>query len=51
MALAAGALIYVLQELFHLLRKTGSRELVGWGILTGFLVPLFSDLLLIYVGA
>lgn len=51
LALAAGALIYVLQELFHMLGKTSSRELTGWGILTGFLVLLFSDLLLTYVGA
>lgn len=51
LALAARALIYVLQELFHLLRKSSSREVMGWGILTGFLVPTFGDLLLIYVGA
>jgi zinc transporter, ZIP family len=51
LALAAGALMYVLQELFQVLRKNASRGLMGWGILTGFLVLLFSDLLLTYFGA
>jgi len=34
------------QELFHLLRRTSSRELIGWGIVTGFVVALSTDLLL-----
>lgn len=50
LALAAGALIYILGELFHVSRRNGYKSLVGWGIFVGFLFAYFTDLVLIAAG-
>jgi ZIP family zinc transporter len=50
LALAAGALVYIISELFHLERKPGTRQAGGWGILAGFLLALLTDMILVLVG-
>jgi zinc transporter, ZIP family len=50
LALAAGALIYILGELFHLTRTPGTRLQAGWGILAGFLFAFLTDLILTFAG-
>lgn len=46
LAVAAGALIYVLNELFHLGRRVSTPSTFAWGLLAGFLVAYATDLLL-----
>jgi ZIP family zinc transporter len=50
LAIAAGALLYVLNELFNLGRKLSSPPTFAWGLLLGFLTAYATDLLLIAVG-
>jgi ZIP family zinc transporter len=50
LALAAGALVYILGELFHLTRAPGTRLQAGWGILAGFLFAFLTDLILTFAG-
>ena len=49
LALAAGAILYVLGELFAAGRKL-SWEISLWGILLGFLVGLATDMILVGAG-
>ena len=49
LALAAGALIYVISEMFHVGRRVTTPAGLGWGILAGFLVAYATDLFLIYL--
>jgi ZIP family zinc transporter len=51
LALAAGAIVYVLNELFSLGRKLNSPAAMGWGLLVGFLAAYGTDLLLSFVAA
>jgi ZIP family zinc transporter len=51
LALAAGALLYVVYELFGVLRRLCSPQAMALGILVGFLVALATDLFLTYAGA
>lgn len=51
LALAAGALIYVLNELFSVGRRLSSPPAMAWGLLVGFLAAGASDLLLTYLNA
>ncbi|MGH7776074.1 MAG: ZIP family metal transporter [Candidatus Dormibacterales bacterium] len=51
LALAAGALIYVLNELFSVGRRLNSPPAMAWGVLVGFLAAGASDLLLTYLNA
>ena len=46
LALAAGALVYVINELFALGRRINTPPLMAWGVLTGFLVAFGTDLFL-----
>jgi ZIP family zinc transporter len=48
LALAAGALLYVINEMFHLSRRLNPPAALGWGLLLGFLLAYASDLLLTY---
>ncbi len=50
LSLAAGALVYIIAELFHLERKPGTRLAGGWGIFAGFLFAFLTDLILTFVG-
>lgn len=46
LAVAAGALLYVLNELFHLGRRISTPPTFAWGLLLGFLVAFGTDLVL-----
>jgi ZIP family zinc transporter len=46
LAIAAGALLYVLNELFHLGRRLASPPTFAWGLLLGFLTAYATDLFL-----
>jgi len=50
LALAAGALIYILGELFGVNRRNGFKSLMGWGIFVGFILAYLTDLVLIASG-
>src|ERR1700686_2333271 len=49
LAVAAGALLYVLNELFNLGRKLNSPPAFAWGLLLGFLTAYGTDLALTVV--
>ena len=49
LALAAGALIYVINELFALGRRLCKPPAMAWGLLLGFLAAYSTDLLLTYL--
>lgn len=51
LALAAGALLYVINEMFHLGRRFNSPAAMGWGLLLGFLLAYATDLFLTYSAA
>src|SRR5438093_1161698 len=51
LALAAGALLYVVNEMFHLGRRLNSPAAMGWGLLLGFLLGYATDLVLTYNAA
>ncbi len=46
LAVAAGALLYVLNELFSLGRKISTPPTFAWGLLLGFLTAFATDLFL-----
>lgn len=46
LAVAAGALLYVLNELFNLGRRVSTPTTFAWGLLLGFLVAYATDLFL-----
>jgi ZIP family zinc transporter len=46
LAVAAGALLYVLNELFSLGRKISTPAMFAWGLLLGFLTAYGTDLIL-----
>jgi ZIP family zinc transporter len=50
LAVAAGALLYVLNELFNLGRKISTPTNFAWGLLMGFLTAYSTDLLLTAAG-
>ena len=51
LALAAGAIVYVIGELQHVTRKIGSHQMGMLGLLCGFLAGYGTDLLLRSIGA
>ena len=51
LALAAGALIYVVNEMFHIGRRLNSPAALAWGLVFGFLLAFATDLFLTYVAA
>lgn len=51
LALAAGAIIYVVTELLGVAKRFKSPELVMWGLLIGFLLGYATDLLVTFGGA
>ena len=50
LAVAAGALLYVLNELFNLGRRLSTPPTFAWGLLMGFLTAYATDLLLTAAG-
>jgi len=51
LALAAGALFYVVNEMFHIGRRLNSPAAMAWGLLLGFLLAYSTDLFLTYLAA
>jgi ZIP family zinc transporter len=51
LSLAAGALVFIIGELFHLNRQPGTKIPAGWGIVAGFLFAYLTDLILTFAGA
>jgi ZIP family zinc transporter len=51
LALAAGAILYVIGELQHVGRKIGAHDIGMLGLLTGFLIAFGTDLVLHAAGA
>jgi len=50
LTLAAGALLFVINELFHVGRRLNSPRWMAWGLLVGFLAGYGTDLFLTYAG-
>ena len=50
LAVAAGALLYVLNELFNLGRRISTPPMFAWGLLLGFLTAYATDIFLTYAG-
>src|SRR3977135_4328163 len=51
LAIAAGALLYVVNELFNVGRKLSTPPAFAWGMLLGFLTAYSTDLVLTFVAA
>ena len=51
LSLAAGALIYIIGEMFNLNRRPDSKLPAGWGLFIGFLIGYLTDLILTIAGA
>jgi ZIP family zinc transporter len=51
LALAAGAILYVVAELLGVARRFKSPEIVMWGLLVGFLLGYATDLVVTFAGA
>lgn len=51
LALAAGAIIYVITELLGVAKRFRSPEIVMWGLLAGFLLGYMTDLIVTFAGA
>ena len=51
LALAAGAIVYVIAELLGQAKRFRAPELVMWGLLVGFLLGYATDLIVTYGGA
>ncbi len=51
LALAAGAILYVVAELLGVAKRFKAPELVMWGLLFGFLLGYATDLIVTYAGA
>ena len=50
LSLAAGALVYIIGELFNLNRRPETKFPAGWGLFIGFLIGYFTDLILTIAG-
>jgi ZIP family zinc transporter len=51
LSLAAGALLYIIGELFQMNWRAATKIQASWGILAGFLFAFLTDLVLVYAGA
>jgi ZIP family zinc transporter len=51
LAVAAGSILYVVGELFHVSRRFQTPALVAWGVWLGFVVGFGTDLFLTWAGA
>lgn len=49
-ALAGGAILYVIGEIWNGMRRYGHRELALWLIAAGFLVGIVTDMIVVYGG-
>ncbi len=51
LSLAAGAILYVIGELYHVARRPGLKHMAMWGLLVGFLLAYGTELILKIAGA
>ena len=51
LSLAAGALVYIIGELFQMNWRAATKTQASWGVLAGFLFAFLTDLVLVYAGA
>ena len=51
LSLAAGGIVYIIGELFHVNRRPGLRLSAGWGLFAGFLLAFLTDMVLVFAGA
>jgi ZIP family zinc transporter len=51
LALAAGAIIYVVTELLGVAKRFKAPEIVMWGLLIGFMLGYATDLVVTFAGA
>lgn len=51
LSLAAGALIYIIGEVFHVNWRSATKFQAGWGLLAGLLIAYITDLVLVFAGA
>lgn len=51
LSLAAGALVYIIGELFQANWRSATKMPASWGLLVGFLFAFLTDLVLVYAGA
>jgi ZIP family zinc transporter len=51
LALAAGSILYVVMELFGVMRRLGSKVTVGWSLFAGLVLGFGTDFVLHAVGA
>jgi zinc transporter ZupT len=49
-ALAGGAILYVIGEIWNGMRRYGHRELALWLMAAGFLVGVVTDMVVVYGG-
>jgi xanthosine utilization system XapX-like protein len=50
LSLAAGALVYIIGELFRANWRSTIKWQASWGLLIGFLFALLTEFVLIYAG-
>jgi len=50
LALAAGALVYIIGEMFAQNWRSAIKVPAAWGILAGFIFAYFTDLILVSIG-
>ena len=50
LAIAAGAILFVVGELYNSARRLGARHVVMWGLLAGFLLAYSTELVLELAG-
>jgi len=51
LSLAAGALVYIIGELFQVNWRSATKLSASWGLLLGFMFAYLTDLVLVYAGA
>jgi ZIP family zinc transporter len=51
LALAAGSILYVVLQLLRVADRAGRSRLLGWGLITGLLLGIATDFVLIAAGA
>lgn len=51
LALAAGAIIYVVAEMLAVARRFKAQEVIMWGVLAGFLLGYGTDLIVTFAGS
>ena len=49
-AVAGGAILYVIAEIFNGMRRFGHREIALWALTAGFMIGLITDMIVVYGG-